>query len=216
MDCAAVLGGIFAVHVLAIISPGPNVLIVTQTSMSRSRREGVATALGIAVGAALWSGSVALGLSMVFAHFAWLYGGLKLLGGAYLIYLGIRLWIGAGQALPVLESRRATSHGDWPAFRIGLITNLTNPKAAIFYASVFSAFLVPDLPVWVKYAAVGIIFTNSAGWHVAFACFFSTQRAQQIYGRFKSWIDRAAGAALAALGLTLIFRVNAAAGAERI
>lgn len=205
-DYALVLGGIVGAHVLAIISPGPNFLIVTQTSMSHSRRAGMAAALGIAAGAGLWSASVVLGLSVLLAHFGWLHAGLKLLGGAYLIYLGLRLWIAARRPLemPAPSGASAAKRSTWPDFRRGLLTNLTNPKAAIFYGSIFAAFLVPGLPAWVRLTAVGLIFANSAVWHMVLAWLFSTRRAQEMYGQGKLWIDRGAGAALAAMGLLLV------------
>jgi len=88
--------------------------------------------------------------------------------------------------------------------RLGLFTNLTNPKAVIFYGGIFAAFLTPDLPTWVRLAAIGVIVINSTGWHVAMACLFSTGRARQVYDRLKPWIDRLAGSALAFLGLRLV------------
>lgn len=202
MDAAQALGGIFLVHVAAIASPGPNFLIVTQTAMSRTRRAGVAAALGIAGGAAVWSSAVVLGLSALFAHFAWLHGALRLLGGIYLVYLGVRLWRAAAQPLPAAAG--ATGATDWLAFRRGFLTNLTNPKAALFYGSVFAAFLAPGLPAWFPFAAVALILANSALWHVALACLFSTGRAQRAYARLKGRIDRLAGVALGALGIGFI------------
>ena len=92
MDYAIVLGSIFTVHVLAMISPGPNVLIIIQTALSHTRRAGIVAALGIAVGSTIWSSVALLSLSAAFAQFAWLYGGLKPLGGTYLLYLGSKLW----------------------------------------------------------------------------------------------------------------------------
>ena len=205
MNYAFMLGGIFVVHVLAMISPGPNVLIVTQTAMSRTRRAEVATALGIVVGAALWSGAVLLGMSVLFAHFAWVYSELKFLGGGYLLYLGIKLWRAA--ALPIVAATgQPTAQTDSQAFWLGLLTNMTNPKAVIFYGNIFVAFVAPDLPVWVKLAAGSLIFVNSAVRHVALVCLFSTLRAQQVYRRIKRWIDRMVGAALAFLGLWLIIQ----------
>src|ERR687885_470648 len=92
MNHAVVLSSVFAVHVLAMTSPGPNVLVVTQTAIGHTRRAGIVTALGVATGSAVWSGAALFGLSVVFEQLAWLYGGLKLLGGTYLLYLGIKLW----------------------------------------------------------------------------------------------------------------------------
>jgi threonine efflux protein len=199
---ACVLAGVFAVHVLAILSPGPNVLVVTQTAASRSRRAGVAVALGIAVGAALWSSAVLAGLALVFAQVAWLYRGLAIAGGAYLVYLGVRLWIGATQPL---STARAAPAQDGRAFRVGLLTNVTNPKALVFYGSVFAALVPPATPIPVKLAAVALVFANSAAWHVAFAWLFSTADARAAYGRAKRWIDRVAGAALGVAGLRLLW-----------
>lgn len=90
MDYAVVLGSIFAIHVLALISPGPNVLVVTQTALGHSRHTGIVTALGVATGSVIWSSAALFGLSVVFAQFTWLHGGLKILGGTYLLYLASR------------------------------------------------------------------------------------------------------------------------------
>lgn len=204
MNYAVVLSSIFVVHVLAMLSPGPNVLVVTQTAISRTRRAGILTALGVAAGSAIWSSAALFSLNVVFAQFAWLYGELKLLGGIYLLYLGIKLWRTADYPPDPSSSTPATVHTDWQAFRLGLLTNLTNPKAVIFFGSIFAALLAPALPMWVKLAAISIITVDASGWHIALACFFSTRRAQQVYRSIKGWVDRAAGAALAVLGLRLI------------
>lgn len=201
----AVLGSVFAVHVLAMVSPGPNVLVVTQTAASETRRAGVSAALGIATGAALMSSAALAGLSVVLSQAAWLHAALRLVGGAYLVYLGAKLWRGAGApaAFPLATSN-GVARSDWRAFRLGLATNLTNPKALLFYGSVFAALFAPDAPLWLSFAAVGIIAVNSTGFHVALACLFSTPRAQAAYRRIKPWVDRVAGAGLALLGLRLV------------
>jgi threonine efflux protein len=204
MSPAAVLGSVFVVHLLAMLSPGPNVLVVTQTAASRTRRAGVLVALGVASGAALWSGAALLGLSVLFARFAWLYGVLKLAGGAYLLYLAFKLWRAASHPLLVSEGTGARAQSEWQAYRLGLLTNLTNPKALIFYGSIFAALLTPELPTWVKLAAFAIIVTNATLWHAALACFFSTAGTQRAYQRVKRWIDRIAALALALLGLRML------------
>src|SRR5262245_44738102 len=201
----AVLGSVFAVHLLAMVSPGPNVLVVTQTAASDGRRAGAWAALGIAAGAGLMSSAALAGLSVVLKQFAWLHAALGLVGGAYLLYLGLRLWRGAGARTSASAAPgEGVARTDWRAFRLGLATNLTNPKALLFYGSVFAALFAPDAPLWVRLAAVGIIAANSTGFHVALACLFSTPRAQAGYRRIKPWVDRAAGTGLALLGLRLL------------
>jgi threonine efflux protein len=198
-----VLASVLVVHVVAMISPGPNVLLVTQTAMSRTRRAGVLAALGIAAGAAVWSSAALFGLSVVFTQFAWPQRALKVLGGIYLLYLGIKLWRAADRPLGTRSAQVATVRSDGQAFGLGLLTNLTNPKALIFYGSIFATLLTPDLPTAVKLYACGIIVLNATLWHVGLACLFSTPNAQHIYGRMRRWIDRVAGSVLALFGLRL-------------
>ena len=98
MDYAALFGSLVAVHFLALISPGPNVLLVTQTAISRTRPAGIMTALGIATGALVWSSTAMGGLNFLADNLAWLYWTLRLFGGVYLFYLGIVIWRRADQA----------------------------------------------------------------------------------------------------------------------
>ena len=204
MRYAVVLSSIFAVHLLALISPGPNNLVVMQAAMGRHRRAGIATALGIASCSILWSSAALIGLNVVFAYFAWIYSGLKLLGGTYLIYLGIKMWRGADRPMDLCLPQNTPIYTHWQAYRLGALTTLTNPKAAIFFGSFFTALLPPASPLWVKLAVIGIVCFDSTVWHVSLAYFFSTRVVQQIYGRIKPWADRIAGTALTFLGLRLI------------
>lgn len=204
MSSALVLGSVFVVHVLAILSPGPNVLVVSQTAASRSRRAGVFVALGIATGAGIWSSAALLGLALLFERVAWAYGAIAALGGLYLFFIALRLWRGADRPMVLAAHAREDAHGDRQAYRLGLFTNLTNPKALVFYGGIFAALVPPELPATVRAAAVGVIVVNSALWHAALAWLFSAERTQRFYNDAKRWIDRVAAVALALLGLRLM------------
>lgn len=204
MSYLVVLGSIGAVYLLAAASPGPNFLIVTRTSAGRSRRAGILTALGVVAAGAIWSGAAVLGLSFIFERFVWLYGGLKLLGGAYLIYLGVKAWLGAVEPPAVSAERCMTRDTGWRCFWTGMLTNLTNPKAVVFFGSIFTALLPPDAPGWVQAAAVVVVVSNSLWWHCALALLFSTGGAQRVYRRAKLWIDRTSGSVMALLGARLM------------
>lgn len=198
------LVGIVIAHLLILASPGPNFLIVVRASASRSRRAGLLAACGIAGGAAVWATAAVLGLGFLFERLAWLYGATKLLGGAYLIYLGILTWRRATRRLDALPGSEATGSGVWPWFRMGLLTNFTNPKAAVFFGSIFTALLPAGAPSWVPFAAVGVVVTNALWWHCALAFAFSAEGVQRGYRSAKGWVDRVAGGVMMLLGVRLV------------
>lgn len=132
MSYFAVLGSVMAIHLAAVISPGPNFLIVTQMSIRDSRYSGLFSAWGVALASVIWSSAALVGVSVLFETATWLYIALKLLGGAYLVYLGIQGWRNANRPLISNVEELARPPSKWRAFRMGFITNLTNPKAVIF------------------------------------------------------------------------------------
>ena len=195
---------IAVVHLAAAATPGPSTLLVTQTSIAASRRAGLLTALGTASATAVWSISAVLGLSLVLSKLAWLYDALKLAGGAYLIYVGIRMWREATLPLPLASEGLAGSRAsDARAYVRGLVTNLTNPKSAFYYVSIFAVLLPPELPIWVRGAAVAVVVAVSLGWYSVVAALLSTMPAQRAYARVKTWLDRVAGTVFIAFGLRL-------------
>ena len=92
---------------------------------------------------------------------------------------------GAGAAVPGSVLR---------ALRLGLLTQLVNPKAAVFFGSIFLTFLPPGLPLWVTLVVLANIFAVEFLWYLAVALMFSTGRVRRAYTGAKLWIDRAAGA----------------------
>jgi threonine efflux protein len=197
-----ILAGIAAIHWAALISPGPNFLLITQASSAESRRIGLWTAVGVVIGTVVWATTALLGVSVIFSQFVWLYKGMKFVGGAYLVYLGIRAWVGATRPIqPDRAARTTPSH--WLALRRGFLTHITNPKTTLFYAGIFAATLTPELPQWVKAAAFGVVLADSLIWHTTLALVFSTDRAQRAYLRAKLWVDRITGTVMTAFGTAL-------------
>ena len=148
-----------AVHFLVLVSPGPNFLIVTQTAVRYNRAAGIAASFGIASGVLVWSTCASLGLDALFTNFPWLHGILKVFGGVYLAYVGFYVVAIRRQAIDANRRFNATPRTG-KSYRLGLLTNLTNPKAAIFFGSVFTALLPPDAPTWARVAAIGIVVTK--------------------------------------------------------
>lgn len=205
MGYYSVLIGIAWAHFLALMSPGPNFLVITQTAISRSRLAGICTALGVATATVVWTAFTILGLGLLLSEFGWLYGVLKLCGGAYLVYLGVRTWHGARIPLPPATTADARELGLWRSFRLGLFSNLSNPKSVVFFGSIFAALSAPDMPIWAKAAGVGIVVFNAVWFHCVLALVFSAGPAQASYRRLKRRVDQVTGVMMALFGLRLIW-----------
>ena len=188
---------------MAAMSPGPAFLVVTRISVGESRRAALGAAFGVASAALLWAVAATLGMHLLLAEAAWLYGGLKLIGGLYLVWLGIQAWRHAAQPLAV-ATEGVVAMNAWEAWRLGFSTNLANPKVIVFFGSIFVTLFTPETPSWVRGAALIVVAVNESGWYATVALLFSSRRAQAAYRRAKRWIDRASGAVMMIFGFRLI------------
>jgi threonine/homoserine/homoserine lactone efflux protein len=202
--------GIVAALAAGTISPGPSFVMVARTAASASRAEGVAAAWGMGVGGAAFAVVALLGLQGFLLAVPSLYLALKVAGGLYLAYIGWRMWAGAGAALDGVEAAASapTRRALYPAFVRGLSTQLSNPKTAIVYASVFAAFLPAEHSLGFSLAVVVAMFCIEAGWYAVVAVALSSQAPRNVYLRYKRWVDRAAGGVMMALGIKLVASVR--------
>lgn len=196
--------GIVAAITVGAISPGPSFLTVARTAVAHGRAAGLVTALGMGLGAVLFALVTLLGVGALLHAVPWLYLGFKLLGGAYLFWLGWRVWRGAREPLPVAAPAGSAQPGGWKRqLALGFATQVSNPKTAVVYAGIFAAF-VPQAPSLVFEVAVllsvGVI---EAGWYAVVSMVLSAQRSRQAYLRYKPWLDRVAGTVLGGLGAKL-------------
>jgi threonine/homoserine/homoserine lactone efflux protein len=189
---------------IGAISPGPSFVVVVRASAALSRRDGLASALGMGIGGLVFAGLALAGLQALLMQVSWLYLVLKIAGGAYLCYLGYRIWRGARVPLDTGNGGPSLAGGWRKSFAIGLATQLSNPKTAIWYASVFAAFLPADAPTWMLLALLPLLFAIEFGWYTIVAFAFSASKPRAIYLGAKLWIDRFAGGVVGILGGKLI------------
>jgi threonine/homoserine/homoserine lactone efflux protein len=186
-----------------VVSPGPSFLMVARTAAASSRTDGLRAALGMGLGG-LCFGAIALaGLQAVLLAVPALYVALKVVGGAYLCYLGLRIFQGAAAPLAIAPADAAhLSH--WRYLVLGWTTQVSNPKTAIVYASVFAAFLPAHVSIGFSALLLVVVFTMEASWYALVALVLSSDRPRRVYLRAKTTLDRIAGGVLAALGLRLV------------
>jgi threonine/homoserine/homoserine lactone efflux protein len=189
---------------IGAMSPGPSFVVVVRASAALSRRDGLAAALGMGCGGLVFAGLALAGLQALLMQVSWLYLSVKVAGGAYLVYLGIRIWRGAKVPLETSNDVQPVGRGWRRSFAIAFATQISNPKTAIWYASVFAAFLPNPIPAWMFWVLPPLIFTLEAGWYTIVALAFSAARPRALYLGAKLWIDRFAGGVVGLLGSRLI------------
>jgi threonine/homoserine/homoserine lactone efflux protein len=198
-----VLLTIIATLAIGVVSPGPSFLMVARVAVAASRSRGLATALGMGAGGAIFGAAALLGLHGIFNAVPTLYVGLKVLGGLYLCYLGLLIFKSARRPMVVAPdgAPAGTAAG---SFWLGFSTQISNPKTAIVYASVFAALLPPHFSPAFAAVLLLAVFAVESGWYALVAFVLSSSVPQRAYLSFKTWIDRTAGLVMFGLGLKLV------------
>lgn len=194
-----------AVYLAVLASPGPNFFILSQLSLEGRQRDARWTVLGLVTGSVLWVVLSMAGLSALLLSHPLVASAVRLLGAAYLV------WYGAG-LLRSAFSPRAGEHRPGPvplvatstaavAYRVGLMTGLTNPKGAVFWTSAFATLLPEAAPAWFQALVVLTVLLMSLGWHLGITVVFGLPALRQRYLRLERAINGVAGGALVLLGV---------------
>ncbi|MDJ0948702.1 MAG: LysE family translocator [Alphaproteobacteria bacterium] len=194
-----VIAGVWAV---TVISPGPNFIATVHAALSQSRGTGIWVSLGIMLGTTVWATASLAGLALLFQQAAWLYTLVKFAGAAYLIYLGVRMIRSARSKVQVPA---APGPGMTPvqAFRRGLLTDLANPKAAAFFASLFAVTVPPAAPLWYDAAVVVMVVIIAGAWYALMACVMTLNPVATLYRRAQRAVAYVTGALFMAIGVRL-------------
>lgn len=208
MDQALVIVGAAFIWFLAVVSPGPNFLIVSQLSVARSRAAGMGATVGVSTGALTYASLTLFGLSIVLNQMAWLHDPIRIAGGAYLIYLGIKSWLGARKPPPAVDFTDATPGHFAHGLRVGLLTQFTNPKSIAFCVGLFAAAVPPSTPLWAKLSILAAGAVIEFGWYSLVTMVLSSGRSRAFYLRAKAAIDRTVGGLLVLLGARLLLEEN--------
>jgi threonine/homoserine/homoserine lactone efflux protein len=210
MDTVSTLVNVALIWSVAAATPGPNFVLMTRTVAGGSRRLGLATAAGIGSGTLVWGLAGFFGISALFAAAPWLYVSLKVAGGLYIVYLGLRLIATAGRSR--VRARPATGNiASGPsrrslaaAWRLGLLTNLSNPKTAAFVTSLFATTMPADPALPLGLTAAAVMTGVTLIWYGAVAWVFASAPVIRWYARAAKHVDRAAGALFVLFGARLM------------
>ena len=194
------------IHLLAVASPGPDFAVVVRESVAHGRKAGTYTAMGVGTAIFLHVGYSLLGIGLIISQSIVLFNALKWAAAGYLLYIGfkaLRAKPASASDAPVnVAAGERTARG---AFTSGFITNGLNPKATLFFLSLFTVVINPHTPLWVQ-AGYGVYLAVATGlWFCLVARLFSQARVRAGFARMGHWFDRAMGGVLVALGLKLAF-----------
>ena len=197
MDWTIVLLSVFAIFIPALLLPGPDFIAVVRSSMTRGPRAGLLTTLGVSVGLGLYAALSLLGLSAVLVKYQWLAWLIRICGGSYLIYLGIRL-IFARPVVVGSDDMRYRPRGNPLLF--GFLVTLTNPKAVVLFTSVFATAVTAATPLWVMVTMIALVFACALVWYSIVSIFMSSAPVMRRFQNARHRIERAAGVCFVAIG----------------
>ena len=197
MDAIGTLVAVFAVFIPALILPGPDFVGVVRSSLTRGTTAGLLTTLGVTVGLGMYATLSLLGLSAVLVKYQWLTWTVRVLGGAYLVYLGIGL-LRAKPGKMDDAAARGPLRGN--ALLFGFFVTLTNPKAIVLFASVFATAVTASTPGWLMALMIGLVMASSLVWYSIVSLFMSSAPVMRRFTRARHWIERAAGASFVLIG----------------
>jgi RhtB (resistance to homoserine/threonine) family protein len=191
------------IHFLAVISPGPDFVIITRNSLVYSRKTGIFTAAGLGCGIVLHATYSLLGIGLVISKSILLFNTIKWIGALYLIYIGWKSLTAKHQknieADPAARSQKDLSA--WQAFRTGFLCNALNPKATLFMLALFTQVIDPLTPLAVQIGYGLYMGAATFIWFSFVASVFSFKPIKAAFARIQESVERVMGAVLIALGI---------------
>lgn len=198
--------GILLIHLAGLASPGPDFFYVVRQSASHSSRAGILAAVGISLGIVFWAAFAIFGL-------AWLSHSLgntiqyviMLIGGGYLAYLGSLMLRVKENITFAEESQNLTALNPATEIRKGLMINIFNAKAGVYFTSVISAFLGEFTETYQLFELLFLFVISTFAYFCVVALFFSRRPIRLFYAKYSRYIDNIAGLIFACFGLLLIY-----------
>lgn len=197
---ALALAGVILVSAMA---PGPDFLVVLRSVLSGGRRAGMACAVGIACGLLVWAGVTSVGIAGLLAASAVAFTVVKLVGAAYLVYLGVRALLAARRGAYTQEPEPTKARSTGGAFAAGLLTNLLNPKVAVFFLALWPQFLPTHATVLDTTVLAGVAAGTALLWYLVFANIVTVLRRFLTAAKVRRAIDAVMGTLLVGIGVRI-------------
>ncbi|MCT4601005.1 MAG: LysE family transporter [Marinifilaceae bacterium] len=187
MDILLFVGSILTVHILAVMSPGPDFVVAVNNSLLYSRKTGIWTSLGFGLGILVHIFYCVAGLAVIISKSVILFNIIKFFGAAYIFYLGLMSIISKRTKIDVNKEKKAKDISRLKAIKIGFLTNVLNPKATLYFLGIFTIAISPDTKSWVLFTIVLGMFIITVVWFSLVSIFFTQKRILELFSKYQTW-----------------------------
>ena len=194
------------IHLVGLLSPGPDFSYVSRISAMSSRREAIGGVIGITIGVLIWATAAVLGLAIIFTTMPIIQGIVMMLGGSYLVYLGIKMAkVKTNAVFDEKQNANTSNQSTLTSIMKGLLVNLSNAKVVIYFSSVMSLVLVNITETSQILTALAVITVETFLYFYIISVLFSRSVAKQFYSQYSRYIDNTAGLIFILFGIYLIY-----------
>lgn len=189
------------IHLLAVISPGPDFVVAVKNSLTYGRKTGIWTAIGIGAGIGVHLIYCMAGLALLISQSILLFSIIKFIGAGYLIYIGVMSILAKSSKIEVVADELKPAMSPMQAVWNGFLTNVLNPKATMFFLSLFTLVISPDTSISLMILLGVIMIVNTILRFSLVAFFFTNKKVVSRYSRFQGVFNKVFGGILVALGV---------------
>jgi RhtB (resistance to homoserine/threonine) family protein len=201
MDYLALIGTVTLLNLLAAMSPGPDFVMTVRNALCYSRRSGIFTSLGISTALGIHLFYCAAGIGLLISKSVVLFSIIKFLGVGYLIYIGVASILSKKSKLDVSAEKSLSDLTRLQAFKMGFLTNVLNPKATLFFLSLFTFVIGSSTPVYIILIISAIIMLTAFTWFSIVSIFLAQPNVQRIFLKYERMINFTLGGFLIFLGV---------------
>lgn len=196
------------VHLLAVVSPGPDFIMITRNSLIYSRRSGIYSAIGLGLGILVHVTYSLVGIGLLISKSILIFNIIKFIGATYLIYIGYKSLISKSSRLNLENTKHKKDLPAVSAIRIGFLTNVTNPKATLFFLSLFTVVINPDTPLAVKLFMGAEMSVVTFLWFILVAYLISHHLIKNRISKVHNFAEKFIGVILVGLGIKVALSGN--------
>ena len=188
---------------IALISPGPDFAMVLKQSITYGKKASIYSSIGIGLGISVHVIYTLLGIGLIISKSIVLFTIIKILGAMYLIYLGYKSLRSDGFTLDETKEQTTQTISNKKSFLVGFLCNALNPKATLFFVSLFTVIVSIDTPIYIQaiYGIVCIFITTF--WFIFLSLVLSQRKVREFFNNFGKWFDKTVGVVLISLGIKI-------------